>query len=91
MVRKINGGRVGAFETMLVTQQMRHFIRQDMPAHIESAMQMGKGKGMCTLAQYLHDLVSKRIITSLAAESVFLSHTMDQDVTDRVQITTQKK
>src|SRR4029077_18143455 len=31
LVRKISGGRIAAFEIMLATNSIRHFIRQDMP------------------------------------------------------------
>ena len=69
LVRKISGGRIAAFEVMLATPPVRHYIRQDMPSHIESAMQTNREKGMCTLEQYLKELVEKRLIHSRVAES----------------------
>ncbi len=91
LVRKISGGRIGAFETMLITPPMRHFIRQDMPAHIESAMEMGRSKGMCTMNQYLHELVSKRIINSMVAENIALDRTLQHDVDRGMSLSTIKK
>lgn len=70
LVKKISGGRTAAFEIMLATPAIRHFIRQDMPAHMESTMQMSGAKGMCTLEQYLQELVKKRVINQAVAESL---------------------
>ncbi len=70
LARKITGGRIAAFEILLASNAIRHFIRQDMPSHIESAMQTSRDKGMCTLEQYLNDLVNKHLITSMVAESL---------------------
>lgn len=82
LVRKTAGGRVAAFETLLVTPAVRHFVCQNMPAHLESAMQMGRNKGMCTLEQYLHDLVAKRVINPLVAESVLMNRGLFKDSQD---------
>ncbi|MDR3492856.1 MAG: PilT/PilU family type 4a pilus ATPase [Gammaproteobacteria bacterium] len=72
LVKKLAGGRVAAFEVMLVTTAMRHFIRQDMVAHMESAMQTSGDKGMCTLEHSLHELVAKQIIGLNVANTVLL-------------------
>ncbi len=69
LVKKASGGRIAAFEIMLSTPPIRHFIRQDMTAHMESAMQTSGDIGMFTLEQYLHDLVAKRQIHSLVADN----------------------
>lgn len=73
LVKKIAGGRAAAFEIMLMTPPIRHFIRQDMTAHMESAIQTGIAKGMCTLDHYLHQMVAKRVITSTVANSILAS------------------
>jgi twitching motility protein PilT len=70
LVRKISGGRAAAFEIMLATTPIRHFIRQDMPVHMESAMQMSVELGMCTLEYYLQEMVKKHIINSVVANTV---------------------
>lgn len=69
LVKKISGGRVAAFEVMLMTSAIRHYIRQDMPSHMESSMQTNGDKGMFTLEQYLQQLVSKRVINPTIANS----------------------
>ncbi len=70
LVRKTTGGRTAAFEIMLATPAIRHFIRKDMSTHMESAMQTSGDKGMFTLEQYLHELVAKRIINATVASMV---------------------
>ncbi len=76
LVKKIAGGRIAGFEVMLATPAIRHFIRQDMPAHMESTMRMGAAKGMCTLDQYLQDLVAKRQVNALVASNVLFNRNM---------------
>lgn len=70
LVKKISGGRIAAFEVMLTTPPIRNFIRQDMPAHMESTMQTSADKGMFTLEQYLHQLVNRNIIKENVAAHV---------------------
>lgn len=69
LVRKISGGRVAAFEVMLTTPPIRHYIRQDMPAHMESAIQTNGDKGMFSLEQHLQQLVRKGIVNTIAAST----------------------
>jgi len=84
LVKKISGGRAAAFEVMLVTPPIRHFIRQDMVAHMESAMQMSIGKGMCTMESYLHELVAKRVINQMVAEAVMASRGQYKDEKENI-------
>ena len=63
LVKKLGGGRTGIFEVMLTTSAIRHYIRQDMPSHMESTMQTSGDKGMFTLEQYAQGLVKKRMIS----------------------------
>lgn len=71
LLKKITGGRIAGFELMLTTPPIRHYIRQDMPAHMESAIQTSSDKGMFSLEQYLQQLVKKGIINaSVAAAAV---------------------
>lgn len=70
LVKKSAGGRVAAFEIMLATPSVRHFIRQDMPAHMESAMQTSGDKGMMTFEFSLDRLVNNRVITQMTANNV---------------------
>lgn len=91
LVKKISGGRVAAFEIMLATPSIRHFIRQDMPAHMESAMQTSGGKGMCTLEQYLNQLVAKRVINSMVATSTIVNRGSFDEMYDKPDSKTTKK
>ncbi len=73
LVKKLNGGRTAAFEVMLATPPIRHFIRQDMTAHMQSAMQTSGSVGMFTLEQNLHDLVARHIVSPTIAEHTILT------------------
>jgi len=70
LVKKISDGRIAAFEIMLATPAIRHLVRQDMVAHMESTIQTSGDVGMCTMDQYLQELVAKRLISSGVARSV---------------------
>ncbi len=78
LVKKISGGRIAAFEIMLMTPSIRHYIRNDMPAHIESAMQTNNEKGMCTLEQYLQQLVSRRLVNPTVANNAIIGRTFKE-------------
>ncbi len=69
LVRKTSGGRVAGFEVLLTTPPIRHYIRQDMPAHMESAMQTSGDKGMFSLEQHLMQLVRTGVINANSAAS----------------------
>ncbi len=74
LVKKLTGGRVAAFELMLATPAIRHLIRKDMVTHMETTIQTSGDIGMCTLEQYLQELVARRIISPTVARNVALSH-----------------
>jgi twitching motility protein PilT len=82
LVRRVHGGRIAAFEIMLASTAIRHFIRRDMDAHMESTMQTSGDKGMCTLEQYLNELVQKRLITAAVANSIIVNRGSFKDVDD---------
>jgi twitching motility protein PilT len=69
LVKRKNGGRIAAFEIMLANPAIRHLIREDMISHMETTIQTSGDIGMCTMNQYLHDLVNKNEITVAAARS----------------------
>ncbi|MBA3662126.1 MAG: PilT/PilU family type 4a pilus ATPase [Gammaproteobacteria bacterium] len=69
LVKRINSGRVAAFEVMLNTPAIRHLIRQDKIAHMLMTIQTSGDQGMFTLDQHLQELVAKRIISSTVARS----------------------
>jgi twitching motility protein PilT len=70
LVKKLNGGRVAAFELMLATRAIRHQIRQDKVSHMLMTMQTNGDVGMCTMEQYLDDLVNKRFISQNEARRI---------------------
>lgn len=67
LVKRLAGGRIGAFEIMLGTDAIRHLIRQDMISHMPSTIQTNGDIGMCTMDQYLQELVAKRLISTAVA------------------------
>ncbi|MES2219219.1 MAG: PilT/PilU family type 4a pilus ATPase [Pseudomonadota bacterium] len=70
LVKSNKGGRVAAFEVLMATTAMRHYIRRDMPSHMDSAMQTGGNVGMCTLEQSLNELIGKNIINQAVAANI---------------------
>ncbi|OAI47302.1 hypothetical protein AYO45_05845 [Gammaproteobacteria bacterium SCGC AG-212-F23] len=90
LVKKISGGRVAAFEIMLTTPPIRHYIQQDMPANMESTMQTNGDKGMCTLEQYLQTLVKKGLITPLTASTTIANQKAYKEIAKRTDRTTKK-
>lgn len=73
LVKKMEGGRVAAFEIMLATRAIRHQIRQDKIAHMLMTMQTNGDIGMCTMEQNLESLLAKRIISQNVARNVALN------------------
>ena len=73
LVKRITEGRVAAFEIMLANPAIRHLIRQDMVTHMESTMQTSGDIGMCTMEQYLQELLKKGLITQTAARLATMS------------------
>lgn len=70
LAKRVTGGRIAAFEIMIANPAIRHLIRQDMTAHMISTIQTSGDIGMCTMDQYLSDLVAKHLITLAVARSV---------------------
>ena len=67
LLKKIGGGRVAAHEIMIGTPAIRNLIREDKVAQMYSAIQTGGSLGMQTLDSCLKTLVSKGIVTRVAA------------------------
>jgi len=66
--KRIDGGRVAAFEIMLATPAIANLIREDKPAQIYSAIQSGQRHGMQTFDQSLCALLQRGVITRTEAE-----------------------
>ncbi len=64
LLPRLNGGRVLAFEILLLNPGIRNLIRENKLHQITTMMQMGQGQsGMITLNQNLVDLLRDRQIT----------------------------
>jgi len=68
LVKKIDGGRVAAFEIMLGTPAIRNLIREDKTAQMYSVIQTSARMGMCTMEQSLNELIAKKITAPTVAE-----------------------
>ncbi len=62
LCKKIGGGRVAAFEVLIVNSAVSNLIREGKTYQIPSIMQTGKGKGMVQLNDALFELVRKGIV-----------------------------
>lgn len=69
LLKKIDGGRVAAFEIMLGTSAIRNLIREDKVAQINSTIQTSNRVGMQTLDQDLARLVKENQISLESART----------------------
>jgi len=65
--KRIDGGRIAAFEIMLATSAIANLIREDKSAQMYSAIQSGQRHGMQTLDQALHTLLQRGVISRVEA------------------------
>ena len=63
LLKKIDGGRVAAYEILICTPAVANLIREGKTFQIASAMQTGRRLGMMTQTDSLYELVSKKIVT----------------------------
>lgn len=73
LLKRIDRGRIPAFEIMLMNPAIRHYLRQDMIAHIETVIQTSGDIGMCTLEQSLEQLIVKKLVNPTVARSAILN------------------
>lgn len=76
LIKKISGGRIGAFEIMICTPAIRNLIREGKLAQMYSAMQTGRSVGMQTLDQNLQEMVEKNLIHKKEAKQVAENKTL---------------
>lgn len=76
LVKNLEEGRTAALEIMVGTPAIRNLIREDKVAQMYTAIQTGKQIGMCTLEQYLQDLINKGLINEAEAEKVAIDKTL---------------
>ncbi len=63
LLERKEGGRVAAFEVMLMNAAIANLIRKNETNKIQSTIQTSKRAGMITLDDYLLDLVKSEVIT----------------------------
>ncbi len=63
LVPKIGGGRVAAFEIMIVNDAIRNLIREQKTFQIDNVIQTAAESGMFLIETYLLDLVGRGVIT----------------------------
>jgi twitching motility protein PilT len=62
LLKRVGGGRVAAFESLLVTPAISNMIREGKVFQIASAMQTGRRQGMALLDEALLALAEKKIV-----------------------------
>jgi len=70
LVKKVRHGRTAAYELMLATPPIRHLIRQDMAAHMETTIQTNNEIGMCTMDQSIQKLLASGAISPATARAM---------------------
>jgi twitching motility protein PilT len=78
LLRKVGGGRVGAFEILVGTNAVRNLIRENQIPQMYSMMQTGARYGMVTMQDSIEDLLEAGIIDKDEARRATLS-TTDSD------------
>jgi twitching motility protein PilT len=63
LLKKIDGGRIAAFEILICTPAVANLIREGKTFQIASAMQTGRQVGMMTQTDSLYELVIKKVVT----------------------------
>ena len=62
LIKKIEGGRIAAYEIMLGTAAIKNLIREDKVPQMYSTIQISNKQGMQTLDQHLLRLVNQGLI-----------------------------
>jgi twitching motility protein PilT len=62
LCKKMGGGRVAAYETLLVTSAAQNLIREGKTFQLKSLMQTGRAMGMQTMNDHLFDMVRANLI-----------------------------
>ena len=62
LLRRKGGGRVAAYEILLVTPAVSNLIREGKTFQIGSVMQTGRGMGMQTISDAMIDLVKAGVV-----------------------------
>lgn len=73
LLKRVNGGRIAAFEMMICTPAIRNLIREDKITQIQLSIQTGQKMGMQTLEQHLTKLIANQLIREETAAQLSMS------------------
>lgn len=73
LLKKVGGGRVGAFEILVGTNAVRNLIRENQIPQMVSMMQTGSRYGMITMQDAVGDLLDAGLIEKDEARRVLMS------------------
>jgi len=79
LLRKPEGGRVGAFEILVGTNAVRNLIRENQIPQMYSMMQTGSRYGMITMQDCVNDLLEEGIIDKDEARRAIMAATEEED------------
>jgi twitching motility protein PilT len=75
LLKRKNGGRIGAFEILVGTNAVRNLIRENQVAQIYSMIQTGSRFGMTTLEDSVRNLLEGDIISKEEADKILIKTT----------------
>lgn len=83
LLRRAEGGRVGAFEILVGTNAVRNLIRENQIPQMYSMMQTGSRYGMVTMEDAVKDLLEAGIIDKEEARHALLRVSDESDENER--------
>ncbi|MCB9988871.1 MAG: type IV pilus twitching motility protein PilT [Rhodospirillales bacterium] len=88
LLRRVGGGRVGAYEVLVGTNAVRNLIRENQVAQLYSMIQTGSRYGMVTMEDAVDALLEEGVISRSEARRALLKTTDEGDeVEDEVSAT----
>ena len=77
LLKKANGGRIGAFEVLVGTNAVRNLIRENQVAQLYSMIQTGSRYGMITMENAVQNLLEQGVVDKEEARRVLLKSADD--------------
>lgn len=78
LLRKTEGGRIGAFEVLVGTNAVRNLIRENQVAQLYSMIQTGSRYGMLTMEDAINALLEQGVIDKDEARRALVKTTDDE-------------
>ncbi|MCB9995981.1 MAG: type IV pilus twitching motility protein PilT [Rhodospirillales bacterium] len=78
LLRRVGGGRVGAYEVLVGTNAVRNLIRENQVAQLYSMIQTGARYGMVTMEDAINALLEEDIISKQEARRALIKTTDDE-------------